>query len=100
MINLTIFKNNLFKAGTDFFKQLGIKLNSNTSSPLKAKELLKDLYKNKDIYKAINETYFLGLVDDSVFDGNAPLLNKDKISLKEADEKINPEYNGLIPLDD
>lgn len=93
MINLTIFNNNLFEAGTEFFNQLGIRLNSNTASSLGAKELLKDNYKDKGIFQSISETYFLGLVDDSVFDGNAP---KEKISIKEAEDKINAEYNGLM----
>lgn len=95
-MNLSIFNNNLFEAGTEFFSQLGIRLNSNTSVSLGARELLKDQYKDKGIFKAIAEAYFLGLVDDSVFDGNTPLLSKEKISLKEASEKINAEYNGLM----
>ncbi|HDZ62374.1 MAG TPA: type II restriction endonuclease, partial [Nitrospirae bacterium] len=95
-INLTIFNNNLFESGTEFFNQLGIKLNSNTTTSLKAKDLLKDFFKNKDIFNAIQETYYLGLVDDSAFGSNASLLNKDKISLKEATDKINPEYKGLM----
>ena len=95
MINLTIFNNNLFNAGTEFFNQLGIRLNSNTAVSLGARELLKDHYKDKDIFKAITETYFLGLVDDSVFDGT-PLLGKEKISLKEAENRIGPEYKGLM----
>jgi len=96
MINLTIFNNSLFEAGTEFFNQLGIQLNSNTASSLGAKELLKDHYKDKGIFKAIDEAYFLGLVDDSVFDGNTPLLNKEKISLKEAKDRLTAEYNGLM----
>src|SRR3989338_8944221 len=95
-MNLSIFNNNLFEAGTEFFSQLGIRLNSNTSVSLGARELLKDQYKDKGIFKDIAEAYFLGLVDDSVFDVNTPLLNKEKISLKEASEKINAEYNGLM----
>src|SRR4030042_786290 len=95
-MNFSIFNNNLFEAGTEFFKQLGIQLNSNTASSLGAKELLKDHYKDKGIYKAIDEAYFLGLVDDSVFDGNIPLLNKEKISLKEAEDRLTAEYNGLM----
>ena len=95
-MNLSIFNNNLFEAGTEFFNQLGIQLNSNTASSLGAKELLKDHYKDKGIFKAIDEAYFLGLVDDSVFDGNTPLLNKEKISLKEAEDRLTAEYNGLM----
>jgi hypothetical protein len=96
MINLTIFNNNIFDAGTEFFSQLGIRLNSNTAVSLGSRELLKDHYKDKDIFNAITETYFLGLVDDSVFEGNAPLLGKKKISLKEAENRIDPEYKGLM----
>ena len=88
MIDISIFNNNLFEAGTEFFNQLGIRLNSNTAASLNAKELLKAQYKDRDIFKAITETYFLGLVDDSVFDRNAPLLSDDKISLQEATGKI------------
>ncbi len=88
MIDISVFKNNLFEAGAEFFDQLGIRLNSNTASSLEAKELLKDQYKDKDIFAAISETYFLGLVDDSIFDVNAP----PKISLKEATGK----NNGLM----
>ncbi len=96
-MDLAAFQNNnLFEAGTEFFKQLGIRLNSNTTFSLEARELLKDQYKDKDIFEAIKETYFLGLVDDSVFGKHVPLLSEDKISLKEADEKINPNYNGLM----
>lgn len=104
MINLTIFNNNLFEAGTEFFNQLGIRLNSNTAASLGAKELLKDQYKDKDIFEAIKETYFLGLVDDSVFGRNVPLLKNKKISLQEATDKISADYNGLmvfaVKLDD
>ncbi len=95
-MNLSIFSNNLFEAGTEFFNQLGIQLNSNTASSLGAKELLKDHYKDKGIFQSIDEAYFLGLVDDSVFDGNTPLLNKEKISLKEAEDRLTAEYNGLM----
>jgi adenine-specific DNA-methyltransferase len=95
-MNLSVFNNNLFEAGTEFFNQLGIQLNSKTAFSLGAKELLKDHYKDKGIFKAIDEAYFLGLVDDSVFDGNTPLLNKEKISLKEAENRLTAEYNGLM----
>ncbi len=91
MINLSIFNNDLFNAGTEFFNQLGVRLNSNTSVSLGARDLLKDQYKDKDIFNAITETYFLGLVDDSVFEGKASLF-----TIEEAAGKINAEYNGLM----
>jgi type I restriction-modification system DNA methylase subunit len=95
-MNLSNFKNNLFEAGTEFFSELGIRLNSNTSTSFKGKDILKEHYKDKDIFRAIKETYFLGLVDDSVFDRKASLLRKEKLTLQEADERISPEYNGLM----
>lgn len=95
-MNLSVFNNNLFAAGTELFKQLGIPLNSNTASSLEANKLLRDNYKDKGIFQAIDETYFLGLVDDSVFAGKAPLLNKEKISLKEAEDRLTAGYNGLM----
>lgn len=95
-MNLAVFNNNLFEAGTELFKQLGIPLNSNTASSLEANTLLRDNYKDKEIFQAIDETYFLGLVDDSVFAGKSPLLTKEKISLKEAEDRLFAEYNGLM----
>jgi hypothetical protein len=95
-MNLSVFKSNLFEAGNGFFGELGIRLNSNTSRSIEAKDILGEHFKDKDVFNSIRETYFLGLVDDSVFDGNAPLFRKEKITLKEADDRINPEYNGLM----
>jgi hypothetical protein len=36
-MNLSVFKNNPFEAGTGFFSELGIKLNSNASTYINAK---------------------------------------------------------------
>jgi type I restriction-modification system DNA methylase subunit len=95
-MNLSIFKNNLFEAGTGFFGELGIRLNSNTSSSIEARDILREHFKDKDVFNSVRETYFLGLVDDSIFDRKASLFKKEKLSLKEADDRINPDYNGLM----
>ncbi|MFQ5455886.1 MAG: Eco57I restriction-modification methylase domain-containing protein, partial [Nitrospirota bacterium] len=96
-MNLSIFQSkNLFEAGTEFFSQIGIALNSNTSVSLDAKEILRDRFKDTDIFNNIRKTYFLGLVDDSAFDKNISLLDKDKITYEEAASKIDLEYNGIM----
>lgn len=67
-MNLNIFNTaNLFEAATNLFQQLGIKLNSNTAEPLPTKDILKQHYKDNDTFQAIDKTYFLGIIDDSVF---------------------------------
>ena len=70
-MDLKIFaETNLFNAGTSFFKQLNIRLNSNTTTPLHLKDILKDKFKSQEIFENVSATYFLGLVDKSVFDDN------------------------------
>ncbi len=54
-MNLSIFNKNLFEAGTEFFSELGIRLNSNTSTSVRAEDILKEHYKDKDIFRAIRE---------------------------------------------
>ena len=66
-MNLSFFLDkNLFEAGTSFFNQLNIRLNSNTATPLHLKDILKDKFKSQDIFEKVSETYFLGLVDKPV----------------------------------
>jgi len=66
-MNLSFFLDkNLFEAGTSFFKQLNIRLNSNTAASLHLKDILKDKFKSQDIFEKVSETYFLGLVDKPV----------------------------------
>ena len=89
-MNLNRFKEiNLFNAGTSFFKQLKVGLNSNTTTPLHLKDILKDKFKSQKIFKKVSETYFLGLVDKSVFED-------EKISYEQADKKIYKDYEGMM----
>jgi len=91
-MDLTVFHHkNLFEAGTDLFRHLNIRLNSNTTISLDLKAVLKDHFKAKEIFSDVTETYFLGLVDDSVFD-----MLQTPLSFQEADKKINNDYNGLM----
>ena len=67
-MNLNIFNtHSLFEAATNLFKELGITLNSNTALALPIKDLLKKHYKNNDTFNAIEKTYFIGQIDDSIF---------------------------------
>jgi len=51
-MNLKIFADtNLFEAGTSFFKQLNIHLNSSSTSSLPLKSILKDKFKSQGIFE-------------------------------------------------
>jgi hypothetical protein len=96
-MDLKIFADtNLFNAGTSFFKQLNIRLNSSSTSSLPLKNILKDKFKSQDIFNKVTETYFLGLVDKSVFDDNLSLFEDKKISYEQADKKIYKDYEGMM----
>jgi len=94
-MNLNIFNTtNLFEAATNLFQQLNIKLNSNTAEPLPTKDILKHHYKDNDTFKAIDKTFFIGLIDDSVF--KATGMFDINYSYKEAIEQGDKNYNGLM----
>ena len=96
-MNLKIFADtNLFEAGISFFNQLKVPLNSNTTTPLHLKDILKDKFKSQGIFEKVSETYFLGLVDKSVFDDNLSLFEDKKISYEQADKKIHTDYEGMM----
>ncbi|MBC8198691.1 MAG: hypothetical protein ISS67_07790 [Desulfobacterales bacterium] len=74
-MNLSFFLDkNLFNAGTSFFKQLNIPLNSNTTTPLHLKDILKDKFKSQEIFEEVSATCFLGLAHSSVFDAIRALM--------------------------
>ena len=96
-MNLNRFKEmNLFNAGTSFFKQLKVTLNSNTATPFHLKDILKDKFKPQEIYEKVSATYFLGLVDKSVFVANRSLFEDEKLSYEQADKKIHADYEGMM----
>ncbi len=91
-MNLSVFLDqNLFDAGTDLFRRLNISLNSSTAISLDLKAVLKEYFKAEDIFSSVTETYFLGLVDDAVFD-----MLQTPLSLEQAEDKIHADYNGLM----
>ena len=96
-MNLKIFADtNFFEAGTSFFKQLNIPLNSNTTTPLHLKDILKDKFKSQEIFEKVSAACFLGLVDSSVFDDNLSLFEDGKISYEQAGKKIHKDYEGMM----
>jgi len=94
-MNLNLFNTaKLFDAATNLFQQLNIKLNSTTAEPLPVKDLLKQHYKDNDTFKAIDKTFFIGIIDDSVF--KATGMFDINYSYKEAIEQGDKNYNGLM----
>lgn len=94
-MNLDLFnKANLFDAATGLFHELKIKLNSNTAESLPAKDILKHHYKDNDTFKTIDKTYFIGIIDDSVFKETG--LFDINYSYKDAIEQGEKNYNGLM----
>lgn len=94
-MNLQIFNTaNLFEAATNLFQQLNIKLNSNTAEPLPTKDILKHHYKNNDTFKNIDKTYFIGIIDDSVF--KATGMFNISYSYNDAIEQGDKNYKGLM----
>lgn len=94
-MNLQIFNTaNLFKAATELFRQLNIKLNSNTAKTLPTKDILKHHYKDNDTFKNIDKTYLIGIIDDSVFEARG--ISNTSYSYKDAIEQGDKNYNGLM----
>lgn len=84
----------LFDAATNLFQQLGIKLNSNTAEPLPVKDLLKQHYKDNDTFKTIGKTYFIGIIDNTVFQATG--MFDVNYSYKEALQQGDKNYDGLM----
>ncbi|MBX7204331.1 MAG: hypothetical protein K1X81_02795 [Bacteroidia bacterium] len=94
-MNLTKFTTeNLFDATADLFAQLGIKLNSNTRASLSAQAFLKEQYKNNKLFLQIDETFFAGLIDESLFAEETEHIQE--ISFTEAENKIDGKYKGIM----
>lgn len=94
-MNLGIFNDmNLYTASADLFQQLGIKVNSNTSEPLPIEGLLKQHLKDTEIFKSINHTFFIGIIDDSVFQQMS--LFKGDYSYSDALQQADKSYDGLM----
>jgi hypothetical protein len=89
-MDLTKFtSDNLFEAGKSFFEQLGVPLKTKTEQSIPAKGILKDEFKNVPIYNSIKETFYLGLIDNSIFENEG-------LSLDESLNKVDERYDGIM----
>ena len=94
-MNLDIFNTeNVFEATTNLFLQLGIKLNSNTAEPLPLKDLLHVHYKQNDTFETIDKTYFIGIIDHTIF--NTTGVVNINYSYNQALQQGAKNYNGLM----
>jgi hypothetical protein len=90
-MNLQAFhQENLFDATHRLFAQLGIRLNSNTKQSLSIRDVLNTHYKENPIFRAVEETYFSGVIDHSIFKQNA------NNSYQDAIKKADQTYEGLL----
>jgi len=95
-MNLSLFlEKNLYEAGTSFFKQLKVPLNSSSTSLLPLKSILKGKFKSQEIFEKVSESYFLRLVHKAVFDDNLSLFETAKLSYEQADKIIHTGYGGM-----
>ncbi|MBN2571248.1 MAG: hypothetical protein JXA68_03910 [Ignavibacteriales bacterium] len=94
-MNLQIFnKENLFNSSNNLFEQLGIKLNSSTSENIPIKDVLKNHYKENNTFNSIGNTYFIGIIDDSIFKETG--MFDENYSFSDALEQSEINYNGLM----
>jgi adenine-specific DNA-methyltransferase len=86
-MDLQIFSQlDFLSALKEFFTQLGVPLNYVADEPTTAKEILKDTYKENGTFQLIDDVYFVGMVDDAAFEGNASLDV----------ENIKSDYDGIL----
>ncbi|HKJ80964.1 MAG TPA: TaqI-like C-terminal specificity domain-containing protein [Ignavibacteriaceae bacterium] len=69
-------------------------MNSNTSESLPAKDILKGHYRNTEIFQSIQNTYFIGIIDESIF--REVGLFDERYSYKQALEQADKNYEGLM----
>ena len=70
-----------------FFKNLNVPVNHIAEEPARPQEILSKTYKKgHPAFQLMNDVYFLGMVDDAAFEGNAGL----------APEKIESDYDGVL----
>lgn len=72
----------------EFFgkSNLNIPINYLDDKPVSAKKILQNTYKDNEVFRLINDVYFVGLVDDAAFRGNQSL----------AIDQIKSDYDGIL----
>ena len=96
-MNLSVFNTaSLFESATDLFRQLNIKLNSNTTEPLPVRDLLKQHFRDTEIFKAIEQTFYIGTLDNTVLSASANGRIDESYSYKQALQQADKNYEGLM----
>ena len=94
-MNIYLFNTaNLFESATDLFRQLNIKLNSNTTTAIPVRDLLKQHFRNTEIFQAIEKTFYIGTLDDTVL--TATGMFDETYSYKQAQAQADKSYEGLM----
>lgn len=94
-MNLSQFNtDSLFDAATALFSQLKIKLNSVTATPIPVEIILKEHLKKTEVFKSIEQTFYIGTIDDSVF--REASLFDESYSYKQALQQADKNYDGLM----
>jgi hypothetical protein len=67
-MNIHFFQShNLFDASINLFTELGVPIKSLTKQPLSVREILATHYKKNPTFEAISELYYIGTIDDQIF---------------------------------
>ncbi len=87
MKSIQLFNKQTFiQALKAFFKELHVPINYIADEPTTASEILKVSYKENDTFQLMDDVYFVGMVDDAAFEGNASLET----------DKIKSDYDGIL----
>ena len=94
-MNLSLFNTaNLFESATDLFGQLKLKLNSNTTTAIPVRDLLKQHFRDTEIFNAIEKTFYIGTLDNTVL--TATGMFDETYSYKQAQAQADKSYEGLM----
>ena len=96
-MNLSLFNTaNLFESATDLFRQLNIKLNSNTTIAIPVRDLLKQHFRDTEIFNAIEKTFYIGTLDNTVL--TATGMFDESYSYKQAQEPTHKPKLAKEPI--
>lgn len=101
-MNLQIFSHLDFpKAIQTFFERLSIPVNYVDFHPTTGKEILVDTYKDNESFQLMKDVYFMGMVDDAAFVGNASKglndIESDYDGILVFGVTLHERENGLLP---
>ena len=84
---------NLFEAGTQFFKELNIPLNTIEEQAFVKEDILQNTYNPKsEAHQLIDKVYLLGMTDDQSFSGENVSESLGRL------QNLNTDYEGLLVI--